>query len=1839
MRYYVICMVISVLMHPKSSNTWKLFQNMTNPGKEGSALRKPLKLLKNQLVNAMLMVALTVPLILVAVSLDHKPTLSFEGARIQVAQDGSVQLLFDVCLRYAPMTDGVQFALKYNNKYIEPSNYDTNAVLPVMSSSDLAFRIAPGLYQADVDGDGVAEDKNPFGPPVNQLAHMVRPGNTIAMYLFADRTIDVKAEHGVGMITAPAGENGEGVNFFDATEKVILGSISFRVKDPQLMPEITKRFDNLTDLLFEQNHAKDVSDLSATDADKLIYFSGMATSAGSNPWGIGFCTVGTDGDYYHRTVNDYPRAEARDQAQAAFTYRFPKTIIKARAAEAELTINAYQAYTDGHVSDVDAALQKYSPAITVTYSDGSEGNFVMPWGRTGTAADGLPWTATVVRDQNNGSNPVVVDGVPGAGEIAYDPTASRYKPANQSYLVEKDFCYEETDYDGIVQKKTFPVPIKVHLTVTPITLVDVTANDLHRSYILNDELVDGLTAVQSVGALKLPNRARLITDVPAGGVTLTMDIPGWSHAQTYDDGSTRYWPSDDAVSGTGTSMVNLWKDSANETTSVNLRWPTFDDKGRWSEEEPAGSGSRLGANRAGVYTFQMAESYGGMPTDFTKPAIQALYPWLTIPKENYPIDDATRVIIWNEDPDREPDGPVLEDIRKYEVSWEGTVTASNGQPEMTLRVQKKDGTAVESLADGSLFRIMLPDGTIMGTGPLQDISPDPDDWFADNDGSYTSSPVKDLGEYHDKWGFDLTTNPGDPTAGGFGGDREALRRHINLGGWFYVSVKELGSVTTGSGGSQVTKNIETVWSDFIPVYVGPRPNEYTESKVYNFIGDNAGLYPWPGGVSTTVILPPGTYNPVEINGSVIEPVYEPAGSNTRKVERYGVSTTYDGATGAQPGELHTFTVVSPWTKSGPVNIDGHNVVTYGANYFLDGAIYPVYGRVFNLMTDRMTDPVDYIPGTSYTATVRTEKEEPRELREQIVLEYVDTHGGEPSYNTDGTNVTNVIFEPRTQGYTARQDYTLVIRNIGDVDISGLSIDTLNDLPGNPIYDKSKDSDPAGGHFEILKPPASFLPAGESTTFVVTYVYDLKADGSIPVDYRDKLFITSNNRHTLPAGPTTSGGDYLLDFDAQFQVTASDIHKVTVRVIPPEGVDQDGNVVPMPFGTAGVIVGETSDGTGGTTMNTAAGPTAFAQGNQVYIIVSPTDEYTRFDVTAVDSTGAHLPIEPYSGAATVPEGHEVYVFTMPDYDTTVTVTFQEPISSKLRLGDLRVYASAEEENHYPHTETVDSGRTNWDNSKDQYEQRVWQKSFTDDEQADAKKYTQDDGEDLYLMTKGTALKPDFDSQVNQYLVVLPADADWAQVEADLRKVEYIFNGDPITNLPLTGVVVQMTLYDTKDVLEMLDTNSPTNTDIYPQTYNSAAYPGYHTGETNGPTTHTSIPFLSPVPGDSKYVRVRLSYTENGVTTYRAYYIELHRAPRQVDATLNYGNSPYGMIMNDSGITAKGGAKSAFVDNNYTFDGMSAALVPSVVKDYGLTSLHYWLEAWTAPTETWSAPNADWRTTNAVYDADTGMSEALYHEVHKPEVNLDLNDYSFFATMGESFRDPGIARATDSSGRPADLSKAELSLTAYTLDGTVDKDVSADQLERFALPTDPNDLAERTVTFGFLNTVDRTTPAVSGDTVTDDWARWYLTPDGELTQEEAGNTLVELRPGRYLLTYSFPDYNHIPADPENGVAGEEHYLRVTRDFVVLAPVGDVNADLSLTTGVAKSDEALLEGRIAPNKGYPALGYLAENYEDGAIFKLRTCDVNNDRNINNVDANTVGKATAVEQFYLPVNYKPAG
>ncbi|MDE6591223.1 MAG: hypothetical protein K2K53_12955, partial [Oscillospiraceae bacterium] len=195
------------------------------------------------------------------------------------------------------------------------------------------------------------------------------------------------------------------------------------------------------------------------------------------------------------------------------------------------------------------------------------------------------------------------------------------------------------------------------MTVTPITLVSISANDLHRSYRLNDALVSGATAVETVSDLVLPDEARLVTDIPAGGATLTMPIPGWSHGQ-----SNGNWPSPttdgsgNPISGTGTDMGDLKKDTGSTTPPPAdveyLHWPTENDIGKWNDDD--GNGMKVGANRAGLYTFFMATNYGGSQTHFTRPEIKAAYPWLTVPDntqvpndvEAWPLEDATRRIVW-----------------------------------------------------------------------------------------------------------------------------------------------------------------------------------------------------------------------------------------------------------------------------------------------------------------------------------------------------------------------------------------------------------------------------------------------------------------------------------------------------------------------------------------------------------------------------------------------------------------------------------------------------------------------------------------------------------------------------------------------------------------------------------------------------------------------------------------------------------------------------------------------------------------------------------------------------------------------------------------------------------------------------------------------------------------------------------------------------------------------------------------------------------------------------------------------------------------------------------------
>ncbi len=143
----------------------------------------------------------------------------------------------------------------------------------------------------------------------------------------------------------------------------------------------------------------------------------------------------------------------------------------------------------------------------------------------------------------------------------------------------------------------------------------------------------------------------------------------------------------------------------------------------------------------------------------------------------------------------------------------------------------------------------------------------------------------------------------------------------------------------------------------------------------------------------------------------------------------------------------------------------------------------------------------------------------------------------------------------------------------------------------------------------------------------------------------------------------------------------------------------------------------------------------------------------------------------------------------------------------------------------------------------------------------------------------------------------------------------------------------------------------------------------------------------------------------------------------------------------------------------------------------------------------------------------------------------------------------------------------------------------------------------------------------------------------------SVVEDIRPGRYIIQYSYYDFDGV------------NILTATRPLVILREVGDVNVDGvrdaidAPATGNSKSvnDEYAIEDRVTHDPlGYEAGGWNAATqsetvYPYANIFKFRVTDVNNDRNINNIDANQVAKnvkdGTGWLRFYDPVDYGHPG
>lgn len=1869
--------------------------------------------IKALVASLLVTVAVAAPAALLALRTYIQPnaTLSFTGAEMKVMDDGSVQVRFDVIMDAACNSMGADFSLNYNSDYLTPSHWDTNAALDTSGeeNNDAFFHYNEELLVT------TAGAVNPFAEIVEENYYSRSDtGNeliSMKLQLDEDMTNGVIAKAMPTMTSSKietlkdattfSGVNGSRYVFnmvelendpddmdipIDPLPSIKLGSLSFRVKEGKLA-EVYRYFNGMNATHGFNNVASSGGDggrplvtvgnqtgvklletvQGGTDSWLVYAFEGRRKNAPKTPYGPNLSTAS---DEDHKRVAEH------------YEFNFAaKTVVSVEATEPEFTINAYQNYTDGTMGDLSQSLLRYSPTVTVTYADGSQENIAFPWG------DGAADYSAVYADDDS----AVTSG-------NYDPTATSFGTV---YRFSQKYQY--TDASG--NTVTFPVPVTAKMTVTPITVLKLTAEDLQKTYTVQG----AVELVPEAGKLELPTEARIITDVVPANVALVVPLKrGWEPRQA---GSVM--PDPATAADPDKLMNSLIADQADLTIAP------ADGKPYWPDDADLVGGATA-ENHVGKYSFKTVKESD--PTanpsgleGVLKAEIQAAYPWLTVPKANYEVDPAYRNI-------------VEQDIVEYTARWTSTKTQTggytnpnthassnngDGQPILTLTVARADENA--SLAEKSVFRVWLPNGLELGTGQNKG-GVKVDDWFgtSDDHGYYYTLGVSTATGQRT---FNLITNPADSADGKASAtERETLRRYINLGGWFYVSVCEDPDLAAPT------------WSDRIPVYVPPRQNEYEEDKVYNFLASQEGLMNWAGGVGDTLHLPRGTYQTLYTwdkdtanNTDLGLPVYEKLADGTLTAglgsdntlfhnqnlfdpdleqleiyeERYGVKTTYDGQTGAQPGYVYDVKVDTANSTDGVAWTDGDHsnkvssvvdaaapkAYEYGSTQLyqgetkagntIDGYAVAGFGTVYN--------------SAGHTATLRNEGNETPAVVEQIQLLSAEvgnitrrkaSNGADkytPSSNLSD-NVALVNFNNVNEGYTVRQEYVLTIKNVGTADIYGLSIDSTFDGYDGGLGFDSCASEPQGGHFKVIKQPASFLPVGATTTFTLTYDYNLSANGAEEKTYHDVLYITSNSHHNVKRNGTFDtpavSDDYLMEFEAHLTVTPSELFNVEVIYRP-----TNGNM-----GTANLIAGARSDGS----VDTTAAVKTYSQGDKVYVIVNKKDEYAVKDITytyAGITTPINLTLHtPPAGDTSLSDEQEVYFFTMPKADVTVVVNFYEPLLSKMRLEDL-IDFSAPNKDKDGDSVGDDLKQSVTDTVAAEYTYTVWQKQYSAAEESGAAAWLADANlsaadEDLYRMSRGSAGVNSFDSSNNQYLVVIDTEDDFSQVQAKLRRVVYHedyretdadhpngFN-EEIAKGSSYNMKISMQVYATgaDDAAVWKNPSWQPEVVLKPED----AFTGTNGTATDGTAVpladgsakavtdsseHLSDVFRSPAAGASKYVRILVTATDtDGTSAERSFYLEIHRRPEKVQVQLNYGNSPYGMIMNESRWnSADKAAKKLLFKENYSFRGLTAADVPSAATDGGLTAVTYWREAWirneglyeaeslTGTKGTYSGkPSANTNGQNLNSDdkladpIDTDPKDALYSidQAYMDRMaypndkmtasvnpNLDLDDYAYFAILGEDFREPGIWEAYDSSGRaiyqdgaPVDPARVISVKAEVTLLDTA----AATQAGRFGAGAI---LTTVTLDFGECGKV-----LTQGN-------RWPLLADG--------TAVSGIRPGRYELEYTFTDFDGTGT------------LTFRRPFVVLAQVGDVDADLTRTAGsdIATSDEYRIENRVTDPLGYTAGKWNAAGgketvYPAANLFKLRVCDVNNDRSVNNIDANTVYKAkkntdSTWLKFYEPVYY----
>ncbi len=1695
-----------------------------------------------------------------------RPTIYVDGIELRTMTDGSVQALLELSVSSKDVNKNkiraLELPIQYNSEYMVPSDWKTNAPLVEknINSSDpgtsddndplyhLFFRTDEALYTVEVpvsgatDGSTEVQSADPFnwGRPdtsagTNTGYASVQPNSErMDLHLVLRSDLVENLDKGGNIGKAPKAANSQELTYIQTgEEKTTIGTISFRV-DPDKLPELMAKFNGTNGI------AADLTLLIREHETEEWHLSYLEQKVGRPP--IGYTLQLVRGN--------------KNNANLDISINLIDAVLNVEPIEDDLTINAYQAFTDGKVSDLARVMQNYADSVRVTYASGAMEDTSIYWGDGTTDAYDMPndgpgmlidcgrytldgdiyvrhsdgqsryrgvedpagdYIYNEDTDQYEKYDPAMgavtrynmveangyrftwnADGgytfekwmaddtgtfafVPGVeslgndGRYSYTFTVSGsegaadieeqfiYEPKAGRYTISQYFTYLETvgipsSGSNEEQLKTYPYPVEIQLNVTRVELVDVVVDRPALTF-WNEigEVPYRYSGLQLVEEAKLELNAT--PDFVVGGVPVVTPISGVIPTMSV---------------GWTPNLIEDVKTTAQDGTE--LHWPLEDDDVT----------NRVGVDAAtgiGEYEFE---------SNLTRGDIQRTYPWLTVPKSDYPLESKRTLIDETEWPwdDSWPDAEAFE-MRAYPSDEDGYLTI-----EVAKRKKNEDGTysdhEYESMQDKEYdgHRLYQSDGTYIDPA-----------WFTAGNSGYNGRYNVGLTWAGNMNGYQITINPGDLNAtDAYAAQREALRRNINLGGWFSMEVLKN---TVSKTDSSVTLNMV---SDPISAYSRPRMNVYLrsyilepgttgtalEAELFDFTGLRAGLLPvYPGaGLSTLVTLPA-----------------------TKDKAADWVVTRYDAVSGEEPGYTRQFKVdPAGGTQDQWPTITGTmaagQIVDFGADLFARTYTYSGYGTVQN-----PTGSSAYINRQAKVRVqLQSEEEKPDIDPADLRLTY-EQFGDSIRYTADN-QVQRVLFNTKQEGYTYQQVVTLTLTNLGTDEIKGIYI-----LPSE-------------SYFTILSQPAANLAAGASTTFEISYVPNLLASP-------DNTGLDSHFYEDVKLDVMCSQG-WLKTFEAEITITKKPVYEVTLIVRPED----------LSMGTAGFVAGVTTVA-GTDTYDSTSVSGAYTEDSPVWILTTRKDEYELLELNGKPqvyyyinnvNTGNEADkvyLEEYIPTAdgVLSEDERLFRFPtgMPDYSVTVYVDYFEPLLSKLRLSDLHAFAWQ-----------MNDGSNVWDSNSER---------------------------DLRETDSGMYQVVLFDSQRDEYVVLLNDDDDFCGVEVTLREL-LAFNDALGINEDVYPWVT-------------MNRNDANNTSVYsnePSTENPNGTPG----DTAVPTQHRSMIFAAPEAGETAVITVRIFYDKrspkaNGinkdqwpidfttpdsdgkdVVVERIYKVRF--AKRPTDEALHVamaGNSPYGMIENDDvqfpTPADKMEAKRAF-DLSSRFQ---TSYTP--VKAEGLTNI-YWPEAW------------------------------------EDGINYDKDDIVLFVYLGQAFDDPGAKEIKTSAG---DLLNGTIDISLnnyYQLDdaaGTLSDKFNSDTMitAPLSLKTD-------------IPVVDGVMPVSLVDAFAD---------------------VKTVRPGIYRLTYTFVD--HI--DQEGGEEHTMYFTRPVIILSPKGDV-DANIETTSNVYVTATDADAVRDRYSASLPLEATNYPQADQLLYRYRILDANNDRNINNIDsNLIRRSIATGVSLTEFYRPVDY----